>query len=136
MKTNKRLFCIIFVLLFVSSAYAESPDRSKGISVHALPQRVAKLSGKPWGLEVSYAPYLKPEPGIPFLQSKSDVLQYIRKQDPSVIQNGFWVVTTNPGAYSKEEIEFQEQIKEVLPKENIPLFWARGAELEKGFTRY
>ncbi len=127
---------IIFTLLFVSSVYADGPERSKGISVHALPKRVAKISGKPWGLEVSYAPYLKPEPGQPFLQSISDVLEYIKKQEPSVIQNGLWVVTTNPMAYSEEELEFQDQIKETLPKEKIPLFWARGSEIRNGFTRY
>ncbi len=131
-----KLLLIILSFFFASSVYAESPDRSKGISVHALPQRIAKISGKPWGLEVAYAPHLKPEPGQPFLQSISDVLNYINKQNPDVIANGLWVVTTNPVAYSAEEIEFQKQIKEILPKQNIPLFWARGSELDKGFTRY
>jgi len=131
-----KILLIIFTLVIVSSVYADSPDRSKGISVYALPKRVAKISGKPWGLEVAYAPYLKPEPGQPFLQSISDVLNYIKKQDPEVIKNGLWVVTTHPSAYSEQELEFQKQIKETLPKENIPLFWARGSELDKGFTRY
>lgn len=131
-----RIICITIVLLFVTPVYAEEPVRSKGISVHALPKRVADISGKPWGLEVSYAPYLKPEPGQPFLQSINDVLEYIKKQNPTVIRNGFWVVTTHPMAYSEEELELQKQIKEVLPKENIPLFWARGAEIEEGFKRY
>ncbi len=87
-------------------------------------------------VSLGYAAYLKPEPGQPFLQSISDVLEYIKKQDLSVIKNGLWVVTTHPMAYSEEELEFQEQIKTALPKENIPLFWVRGAELDKGFTRY
>jgi hypothetical protein len=127
---------IVICFLAASFAFAEEPVRSKGISVHALPKRVAKISGKPWGFEVSYAPYLKPEPEQPFLQSVSDVLQYIKKQDPSVIKNGFWVVTTNPSAYSDEELELQRQIKIELPKHNIPLFWARGSELNNGFKRY
>jgi len=130
------LLCIVVAIFFVSSVFADDPIRSKGISVHALPKRVAKISGKPWGLQVSFAPYLKQEQGQPFLQSIGDVLEYIKKQDSSVIKNGFWVVTTNPMAYSEEELEFQKQIKTVLPEENIPLFWARGAELDKGFTRY
>ena len=130
------ILCIILSVFTLTTAYAQSPQRAKGISVHALPKRVAEISGKPWGLEVSYAPYLKPEPGIPYLQSIQDVLTYINKQDPSVIKNGFWVVTTNPAAYSKEELEFQEEIKRILPEQNIPLFWARGSELKNGFTRY
>jgi len=64
------------------------------------------------------------------------VLSYIRKQNPTVIENGFWVVTTNPSAYDSEEAAFHETVKEVLPKEGIPLFWARGSELDNGFIRY
>ena len=131
------LLIILFILLISTISFAEEPVRSKGISVHALPKRVAKISGTPWGLEVSYAPYLKPEPGQPYLQSINDILEFVKKQYPSVIKNGLWVVTTNPSAYSPEELEFQKQIKEELPKHNIPLFWARGSELKtKGFRRY
>lgn len=134
---NKLIILICCILLLSTSvAYAVEPERDKGISVHALPQRVAETSGKPWGLQVSYSPYLKPESGQPYLQSVSDVLDYIKKQNPSVIENGFWVVTTHPSAYSEQELEFQKQLKEALPKANIPLFMARGSELNNGFTRY
>ncbi|MCG7981016.1 MAG: hypothetical protein G8D81_15160 [gamma proteobacterium symbiont of Clathrolucina costata] len=78
----------IFLSLFISVAHSAEPDRNKGISVHALPKRVAKLSGSPWGFQVSYASYLKPEPGQPFLQSLDEVLAYVKKQDKSVIENG------------------------------------------------
>jgi len=97
-----KIIGVLISLIIISPAFAEGPDRSKGISVHALPKRVAKISGKPWGLEVAYAPYLKPEPGQPFLQSIDDVLRYVKKQDPDVIKNGLWVVTTHPSAYSEE----------------------------------
>ena len=137
LRMNKRTF-ISFVIccLTLSTSYASEPDRSKGISVHALPERVAKISGSPWGFVVAYAPYLKKESGQPYLQSVKDVLSYIKKQNPSVVENGFWVVTTHPQAYSKKEIKFQNQVKEALPKEKIPLFWVRGSELKKGFKRY
>ncbi len=135
MQTMNRLL-IIALLGLVQVSHAAEPQRDKGISVHALPKRVADISGQPWGLQVSYAPYLKPEPGQPYLQSVDEVLAYIRKQDKSVIENGFWVVTTNPAAYSKQEIELQEKLKIELPKNHIPLFLARGSELEKGFKRY
>jgi len=127
---------IIISLIFASATYADEPSREKGISVYALPQRVATIANKPWGFEVKYAPYLKEESGIPYLQTAEQVLAYIKKQSPDVIQNGLWVVTTNPSAYSAEELALQEQVKKVLPQKSIPLFWARGSELNKGFTRY
>lgn len=133
-----RFISVVLATFFLVTqlANAAEPIRAKGISVHALPKRVAKIGGTPWGLEVSYAPYLKPEPGIPYLQSIEDVLQYIEKQDPSVIENGLWVVTSHPSAYDAEEKAFHELVKETLPKEGIPLFWVRGSEIENGFARY
>jgi len=133
---NKTLAIILIVFLFVPVAHALEPQREKGISAHALPKRIADISGKPWGLEVSYAPYLKPEPGRPYLQSVKDVIEFVKKQDKSVIEHGLWVVTTHPSSYSRSETEFYERLKRELPKHNIPLFWARGAELKNGFKRY
>ncbi|MBV1881027.1 MAG: hypothetical protein KUG82_05300 [Pseudomonadales bacterium] len=123
----------LFLVAGVSAQEIPS-TREKGISVHALPKRVAKISGKPWGFEVSYAPYLKVE--LPYLQSIEDVLAYIGKQDKSVIDSGFWVVTSNPSAYDQQELDLHKQVKEVLPKKGIPLYWARGSELPNGFKRY
>jgi hypothetical protein len=53
---------IISALFLVStlctfSAGASSPERSKGISMHMLPKRVADLGGGKWGLAVTYAKY-------------------------------------------------------------------------------
>ncbi len=133
---SKIISAILITILFASAVHAIEPQRNRGISAHALPKRVADISGKPWGLEVAFAPYLKPEPGIPFLQSIQDVLGYVNKQDRSVIENGFWVVTTHPDAYSEAETEFYEQLKIELPKNNIPLFWTRASKLKDGFKRY
>ncbi|WP_273440638.1 hypothetical protein [Sedimenticola selenatireducens] len=127
---------ILFLALLSPLSYAGEPQRDKGISVHALPKRVADISDQPWGFQVSYAAYLKPEPGQPVLQSLNDVLEYINKQDQSVIENGLWVVTTHPSSYSESEIELQNKVKAELPKNNIPLFWVRGSQLKNGFKRY
>lgn len=135
-KMSKIISAILITIFLASSVYAGEPQRDKGISAYALPKRVADISGKPWGLEISYAPYLKPEPGIPFLQSIQDVVKFIKKQDSSVIENGFWVVTTNPDAYSKAETAFYDQLKIELSKKNIPLFWSRASDLKNGFKRY
>jgi hypothetical protein len=132
----KKIIALLIFLVISNAAIAVEPKREKGISVHALPKRVAEISGQPWGLQVTYAPYLKPEPGQPYLQSVEDVLSYIEKQEKYVIENGLWVVTTHPSAYSEQETEFLESLKVELPKRNIPLFWARGSELENGFKRY
>ncbi|MEW8682900.1 MAG: hypothetical protein AB2536_13450 [Candidatus Thiodiazotropha endolucinida] len=132
----KRIFALLIFPVIALTAIAGEPQREKGISVHALPKRVAEISGQPWGLQVSYAPYLKPEPGQPYLQSVKDVLVYIEKQEISVVENGLWVVTTHPSAYSEQETKFLEKLKLELPKHNIPLFWARGSELKDGFKRY
>jgi len=134
MRTLSILLLIFF--LIAPATYAGEPQRDKGITVHALPKRVADLSGQPWGLQVTYAPYLKPEPGQPYLQSVEDVLEYVGKQDKSVLENGLWIVTTNPSAYSEQETDFLNKLKIEVPKHNIPLFWARGSELSKGFKRY
>jgi len=133
---NRLTILFIMLILAIPSTYAGEPERDKGISVHALPKRVADISGQPWGLQVAYAPYLKIEQGQPYLQTLSDVLEYVKKQDQSVVENGLWVVTTHPSSYSEEETEFQEKLKSELPKHNIPLFWARGSEIKNGFKRY
>ncbi|MEW8291520.1 MAG: hypothetical protein AB2672_13410 [Candidatus Thiodiazotropha endolucinida] len=132
----KRIITLLIFLAIANSAIAGEPQREKGISAHALPKRVADISGQPWGLQVSYAPYLKSEPGQPYLQSVKDVLAYVEKQEKSVVENGLWVVTTHPSAYSEQETKFFEKLKMELPKHNIPLFRARGSELKNGFKSY
>ena len=131
-----RIILLLLCFIITPASYAGEPQRDKGISVHALPKRVADLAGQPWGLGVTYAPYLKPEPGQPYLQSVEEVLEYVEKQDKSVIENGLWVVTTHPSAYSELETEFLEKLKQEIPKHDIPLFWARGSELPNGFKQY
>lgn len=128
---------LFFSLLVVGAmAHAAEPQRSKGISAHLLPKRVADITGEPWGLHIDYAPHLKPEPKEPVLQTVAEVIAYVKKQDAAVVSNGLWVVTTHPSSYSAKELEFQEQLKKELPKQHIPLFWARAAALEQGFQRY
>ena len=130
-------YLLLAVALFsVEIVGGEEPIRENGISAHAFPKRVAEVAGKPWGLEIAYSPRLQPEPAPPFLQSIGEVLDYIRKQSPEVRQNGLWVVTTHPSAYTEEELNFHAQLKERVPMEGIPLFWARGADLDKGFKRF
>jgi hypothetical protein len=63
---------MLFVLtLCVFSIGVSSPERSKGISMHMLPKRVADLGGGKWGFAVTYAKYLKIETEPPTLQTKN-----------------------------------------------------------------
>jgi hypothetical protein len=115
---------------------AASPERAKGISMHMLPKRVADISGDRWGLTVSPAAHLAPEPVQPVVQSTGQFLVFVRKQSPAVVGNGVWIVTTDPGSYSASEKTLLEDIKFLCRKEHIPLFIARGSELPNGWKRY
>lgn len=128
---------ILAVLAVVATiALAATPERSKGISFHMLPKQVADLGTKKWGFVVSYAEYLKPEKEQPVLQSTSEVLAFVRKQEKFVQENGIWIVTTHPDAYSEPEKKLLKDIKVLCRREAIPLFIVRGSQLPNGWQRY
>jgi hypothetical protein len=56
----KKALLTLLALSMTFSLLGE-PRREKGISMHMLPERVAKISGKKGGFAVSYARYLQPE---------------------------------------------------------------------------
>jgi len=135
----KKVTIAIFLVLFsvsISLAIESLPERSKAISLHMLPKRVADPNGQKWGFMVSSAAHLKPEQEKPVLQNAKEFVAYVRKQDKKVQDNGVWIVITNPAAYSKEEVTLLEDIKVLCGKENIILFIARGAQLPNGWVRY
>jgi hypothetical protein len=136
---KKAILAVFLVLFFTSISLANEilPERSKGISMHMLPMRVANLDTKlKWGFMVSHTEYLKPETGKQILQTTNEFLTYVRKQDEKVQENGVWIVITNPAAYSKEELTLLEDIKALCRKEKIALFVARGSQLPNGWVRY
>lgn len=135
-----RIISAIIFLTLVSVSFpafsTATPDRAKGISMHMMPKRVADIGGKKWGLVVTYAEYLKPEPAEPVVQSAMEFLTFVRKQDKVVQENGAWIVTTHPDAYSAPEKDVLEDIKALCRKQSIPLFIVRGSELPNGWRRY
>lgn len=135
MRATIAVICAVF-LVMSNAAFAVAPERSKGVSVHMLPKRVADLGQKKWGFVVAYAEYLRPEQSEPVLQTPNDVFAFIRKQDRSVQGNGIWVVTTHPDAYSDQEKKLLDDIKTLSRREKIPLFIVRGSELPNGWRRY
>jgi hypothetical protein len=129
-------FTLIPVLaLLLSTSLFGAPERSKGISMHMLPERVAKISGKQGGFTVSYAPYLAPEKKEPLLQTLKEFKAFIAKQKSEVKENGVWIVTTNPVSYSEAEKELLEQVTTSLPGIEVPIFVCRGSELPDGWTQ-
>jgi hypothetical protein len=137
MQWVKTTTILIFLFAVVSGVAAVTPERSKGISMHMLPKQVADLDAQlKWGLVVSYADYLKPEKIQPVLQSSAEFLTFVRKQDKNVQENGVWIVTTHPDAYSEPEKKLLENIKALCRTEHIPLFVVRGSQLPNGWQRY
>lgn len=128
--------CLVFLLALAAPTWASPPERAQGISMHMLPKRVADLGQRKWGFVVAYARTLKPEQEQPVLQTPQEVLAFVRKQDSSVQENGVWIVTTHPDAYSESEIQLLEDIKLLSRRERIPLFVARGSQLPDGWRRY
>jgi hypothetical protein len=136
MRPTSVVIALIIALVSASAAVANAPERSKGISAHMLPKRVADLGGRKWGFVISYAEYLKPEQAEPVLQSASELLAFVRKQDQTAQENGIWIVTTHPDAYSEPEKKLLEDVKSLCKTEKIPLFIARGSKLPGGWERY
>ena len=115
---------------------ANAPDRTKGISLHMLPKRVADLGPYQWGLVVSHAGDWKPPQQPPVFQTTQDFLLFVRAQNQQVQENGVWIVVTDPDAYSDAEKTFLEDIKALCRKEKIPLFISRAIDLPNGWKRY
>lgn len=131
-----RVLALATLLAIASLAFAATPERPKGISMHMLPKQVAELGAKRWGFVVTYSGNLKPETRQPVLQSVAEVLAFVRKQARSVQDNGVWIVTTHPDAYSEPEKKLLDDIKALCRKEAIPLFITRGSQLPNGWQRY
>lgn len=136
MRSAKAAIVLAIMLVAISAIAGVAPERSKGISVHMLPKRVADLGAQKWGFVVTYAEYLAPEKVQPVLQSTTEFLTFIRKQMPAVQENGVWIVTTHPDAYSEPESRLLEDIKALCRREYIPLFVVRGSQLPNGWQRY
>ncbi len=126
----------VLFMIIVTLASAAEPERVKGISLHMLPKRVADVGEKKWGFVVTYAEYLQPESSQPVLQSTSEFYTFMRKQDKGVQENGVWIVTTHPDAYSEAEKQLLEDIKAWCRRQSVPLFIARGSQLPDGWQRY
>jgi hypothetical protein len=126
----------LMLFLILSSMTFAEPARDKGISAYMLPKHVADVQGGKWGFVMAYAPYLKSEKEQPVLQSAEELVEFVKKQDQDVQENGLWIVITNPAAYTDDEIALLENVKHAFPQNHLPLFVCRGSELPNGWKRY
>jgi hypothetical protein len=125
------------LILFLGSvAVAATPERAKGISMHQLPKGVADLGGRKWGFTVTPSSLLTGDAGSVTLQTPDEFLAFVQKQSASVKENGVWIVTTHPDAYSDREKDLLNQVIAVCQKSGITLFVARASELPDGWKQY
>jgi hypothetical protein len=127
----------VLLCLFVAiAAAATTPERSNGISMHMLPKSVADLAGAKWGLTVRSSPQLTMDAKSVTLQTVSEFLEFVQIQKSSVVENGVWIVTTDPDAYTEPEKKFLNEVIAACVKNKIPLFIVRGSQLPNGWKRY
>jgi len=124
------------ILALGSFAIAAPPERAKGISMHQLPKGVADLGGRQWGFTVTPSSWLTPDAGSVTLQTPDEFLAFVRKQSASVKENGIWIVTTHPDAYSDREKDLLHEVIAACRKNGITLFVTRAAELPNGWQQY
>ena len=117
-----------FLCLALVGATSESPARERGLSLHMLPNRVASLSGAKGG----FTPTLPGgKPSANAIQTAEELKTYFRSLDKVVQDNGIWIVTTHPDAYSDEEKKLLDDVRTLCLKESIPLFICRGSKLKQ-----
>lgn len=126
---------VAFFLLPSMLLPAAAQERWKGISVHQLPKRVADLGGWAWGFRVSMIGRERVS-SPPTIQTADALLAFYREQDPSVQENGIWIVVTDPDAYSQAEKDLLESVKLACRKNRVPLFICRAIRLPDGWMRY
>jgi hypothetical protein len=124
---------VSLLLLATTIAWSGEPTRENGLSLHMLPKRVASLSGQKWGLMSS--PSHNQAASNKTFQSAAELLKYFKSLPRSVRENGIWIVTTHPDAYSDDEKQVLEDVKKACTQQNIPLFICRGSDLPDGWQR-
>jgi len=109
---------------------ASEPGRAKGLSVHMLPDRVAQIDGGRGGFTARDAS------GTESIYTDAKQLVAFFQTLPAATQeNGIWVVTTHPSAYSSAEHEKLHALLELCRQKNVPVFTCRGSDLPGGWKR-
>lgn len=114
---------------FSPRASAGEPERAKGLSVHMLPDRVAQIDGRSGGFIV------RDSGGESSYPDGRALIVFFQTLSGSTRENGIWVVTTNPSAYSETERAKLKTLVALCDEKRIPVFTCRGSELPNGWKR-
>ena len=123
---------IPILLLAASVLIGAEPTREGGLTVHMLPDRVAKINAQHGGFTITNP--ANKEPGTTYAEPKQLVTYFLSL--PAEVQwNGIWIVLTNPAAYSETEQAKLKSLVALCAGKKIPLFTCRASELPKGWKR-
>ena len=124
---------LLFFLCASSILYAE-PKRENGLSVHLVPKSDPGVFGTSKnGFMVSQSKNLKLPSERPIFDTPEKLVEYFLDQPQEIRENGLWVVTTNPKAYSEDEMKSTEILKKLCREKNLSLFFCRGMLLPNGW---
>lgn len=130
----KRTLFVSVIFLCISIALYAEPKRENGLSVHLSPESASGIVGADKkGFVVSQSKDLKQIEERPVLDTPEQLVEYFLTQPQEIQKNGIWVVTTNPQAYSDNEMKSTEVLKNLCREKNIPLFFCRGMSLPNGW---
>jgi hypothetical protein len=125
----KFLLCCLLAATFAAAA---EPTRDKGLSIHALPDRVAKIQGGKGGFTVTDPDTGRAGKTYPDVAA---LWKHFEKLPATVQQNGLWMVITNPVSYSEVEVAEQTALIERCRKSGVPIHTCRAADLPNGWKR-
>jgi len=131
----KKIVILSLAFFFICSMLNAAPKRENGLSVHFAPKSAAgALGAGKSGFMVSQTKNLKLPSERPILDTPEKLIEYFLNQPQEIRENGLWVITTNPKAYSADEMKSTEVLKSLCRQKNIPLFFCRGMELPNGWV--
>jgi hypothetical protein len=131
-ETHPMKSLVLLLLLAASVLVAAEPRREAGLSVHMLPDRVAKISGEHGGFTVTDP--ATGAKGSTYGEPK-ELFAYFQRLPAATQENGIWVVTTNPASYSDAEQAKLKALIALCTDKNVPIYTCRGSELPNGWKR-
>lgn len=129
-----KIAIFLVLMIFCNGLLCALPKRENGVSAHFAPGREPGIFGaEKSGFVISVGGKNKPASERPFMATPKELVEFILEQSEMVKENGLWLVTTNPSAYSDQEMENTEILKKLCDEKRIMLFFCRGKFLPSGW---
>lgn len=129
-----RILILLVFLVFLNGLLFGAPRREYGVSAHLAPGKEPRIFGvEKAGFVVSVANKNLPPTERPFFAEPENLVDFFLQQTAEIKENGIWVVTTDPDAYSESEFEKIEILKRLCSEKKIVLFFCRGRFLPDGW---